>query len=238
MINTIQEFINEFLKIKEQEWLKTHRSGPTGVGKTLEDLLGIVENNKGEPDFGEYELKSTRINSKSMLTIFTKSPEPKGSNSVLLNKFGYVVNGKKKLHITLDTQKFVDLPNKSNGLKINCFNNKIFIETKNGIIKEIFWEKNILERIIKKKYLYDNQLVYAKAKSRNLGKNEEFWYTEAYLVKGVNFQGIYSLIKKGILKIDIRIGTYPDGRTHDHGTGFRIMEKDQDKLFENMEKIV
>ena len=55
-------------------WIKTHRSGPTGIGKTLEDLLGIVENNIDGPDFGDYELKSCRLNSNSMLTIFTKTP--------------------------------------------------------------------------------------------------------------------------------------------------------------------
>ena len=65
MINNLNEFITEFKKIKEQGWIKTHRSGPTGIGKTLEDLLGIPENNLDEPDFGDYELKSCRINSQS-----------------------------------------------------------------------------------------------------------------------------------------------------------------------------
>ncbi len=63
-------------------WIKTHRSGNTGIGKTLEDLLGITENNIQGPDFGSYELKSGRINSNSMLTLMTKSPEPRGINSV------------------------------------------------------------------------------------------------------------------------------------------------------------
>lgn len=45
MINTLQEFIDSYKIICNQGWIKTHRSGPTGIGKTLEDLLGIPENN-------------------------------------------------------------------------------------------------------------------------------------------------------------------------------------------------
>lgn len=74
MINTLNDFIEEFEKVKAMGWIKTHRAGPTGIGKTLEDLLGIPENNLDEPDFGDYELKSCRIDSGSMLTMFTRSP--------------------------------------------------------------------------------------------------------------------------------------------------------------------
>lgn len=35
MITTLEEFITEFTIIKKQGWIKTHRSGPTGIGKTL-----------------------------------------------------------------------------------------------------------------------------------------------------------------------------------------------------------
>ncbi len=76
MIYTLDDFIREYTKICAMGWIKTHRSGPTGIGKTLEDLLGIVENNIDGPDFGDYELKSCRLDSNSMLTIFTRTPQP------------------------------------------------------------------------------------------------------------------------------------------------------------------
>ena len=72
MIHTLEDFISKYQNIVNTGWITTHRSGPTGIGKTLEDLLGIPENNLHEPDFGEYELKSCRINSKSMLTMLHK----------------------------------------------------------------------------------------------------------------------------------------------------------------------
>ena len=44
-ILTLDEFIRKFNEIKNMGWIRTHRAGNTGVGKTLEDLLGIDENN-------------------------------------------------------------------------------------------------------------------------------------------------------------------------------------------------
>ena len=109
MIYTLEDFKNEMDKISEKGWIKTHRSGSTGIGKTLEDLLGIQENNASEPDFGVYELKASRSNDSSMLTLFTKSPQPRKVNGKLLENYGYYSeqyeenNGKKVIHSTLST---------------------------------------------------------------------------------------------------------------------------------------
>ena len=80
-----EEIVARLKELKAQGYVKTHRSGPTGIGKTLEDLLGIQENNIPGPDIGEeIELKSARKSVGSMVTLFTKSPLPKKVNSKLL----------------------------------------------------------------------------------------------------------------------------------------------------------
>lgn len=76
---TIDEFITRFTAIKNTGYIKTHRVGDTGIGKTLEDLLGIEENNIAGPDFADYELKVMRSSANSILSLFTKSPQPKAS---------------------------------------------------------------------------------------------------------------------------------------------------------------
>jgi len=48
--------------IKKKGYVKTLRQGPTGIGKTLETLLGIEENNISTPDLGRIELKAHREN--------------------------------------------------------------------------------------------------------------------------------------------------------------------------------
>ncbi|MGC8673421.1 MAG: MvaI/BcnI family restriction endonuclease [Thermoplasmata archaeon] len=79
----------ERLKDISNEWYPSHRKGDTGIGKTLEDLLGIKENNLPGPNGELVELKSIRKNSTSMITLFTRSPSPKGSIRKLLYDYGY-----------------------------------------------------------------------------------------------------------------------------------------------------
>lgn len=47
---TITQFKKSFKKIKKKGWVKSLRRGPTGVGHTLEQLLGLDENNIALPD--------------------------------------------------------------------------------------------------------------------------------------------------------------------------------------------
>lgn len=239
MIVTLDDFIREYKKIKAQGWIKTHRSDPTGVGKTLEDLLGIPENNRDEPDFGDYELKSCRLNSQSMLTMFTRAPQPLRSNTYSRKKYGYSSdaydNNEKVLHSTLTAARFASISNTGNQLKIVCNNEKISIasatETEN-----IYWTREALQKAFNKKY--KNKFVYAKAENRGVGANEEFHFVEAYEVSGFDYDAMVSLLEQGKIFVDLRIGQYPDGRTHDHGTGFRIREADQPLLFKIRRQIV
>ena len=71
---TYPEIKRKLKEVKEMGYIKTHRAGNTGIGKTLEDLLGIEENNIPGPNATMIELKSARKNAMSMLTLFTKSP--------------------------------------------------------------------------------------------------------------------------------------------------------------------
>jgi len=237
MINSIDEFISAFNNIKQMGWIKTHRSGNTGVGKTLEDLLGIPENNLQEPDFGEYELKASRSNSSSMLTLFTKSPLPKGANTQLRIMYGYASsaynNTEKVLHTTLNSKSFTPIANTGNSLKIDFATSNgidiILVESQHGPC-DAYWIIDDLEKNFYNKY--PNKFVYVKADSRGTGIDEEFYYHTAFLCDGFNYDGIIQLLSEGKLYVDLRIGQYPDGRTHDHGTAFRIKECDQDYLFQ------
>lgn len=239
MITTLEEFICEFQKIKAQGWIQTHRSGPTGVGKTLEDLLGIPENNHGEPDFGEYELKSCRLNSPSMLTMFTKAPQPARSNTYLRLKYGYASdaydNDGKVLHSTLTAARLVPIADTGRQLKIVCDSAKIAIASETEI-EDVFWSREALRNAFNKKF--KNKFVYVKADSRGHGAREEFLYQEAYKVSGFGYDALIALLEQGKIFVDLRIGQFPNGKTHDHGTAFRIREADQYLLFKNINRIV
>ena len=242
MITTLAEFIEKYIQICNMGWIKTHRQGPTGIGKTLEDLLGIIENNIDGPDFGDYELKSCRLDSNSMLTIFTKTPQPKGAANTLRMTFGYSSdaydNDEKVLHSTLSANRYVAIADTGHSLKVSCYDTKISIIDEDG--KEYaYWTREQLRMAFEKKY--KGKFVYAKAQSRGSGANEEFKFVEAYEVSGFNYDAFVSLLEHGKIYIDLRIGQYHGGakdeQTHDHGTGFRIKENDQHLLFKVVKKL-
>ncbi|HUN24339.1 MAG TPA: MvaI/BcnI family restriction endonuclease [Anaerolineales bacterium] len=67
----LSSFITAFTQLRNCDWIPSERKGATGIGYTLEKRLGLVENNIALPDLGEIELKAHRINSSSMVTLFT-----------------------------------------------------------------------------------------------------------------------------------------------------------------------
>lgn len=229
--------ISKRLKIlKCKGYVKTHRTGNTGVGKTLEDFLGITENNIPGPNGHKMELKSARKNAKSMLTLFTKSPLPPKANASLLRKFGYESqkgNKKKELHTTINAKAFNNLRDKI-GFKIEVKNKKVLIINKKKKILG-YWDEETLKKSFERKL---PRLLYVKAESRGKEVDEEFWYNEAWLLKGFSFKNFIKLLREGTILIDIRIGQYPDGRTHDHGTGFRVLPIKLDLCFSDRRKII
>lgn len=230
------EFVKRLREISELQWVKSHRNGPTGVGKTLEDLLDIHENNIAGPDHVMFELKSARKNSQSMLTLFTKSPLPKRANALLLEKYGYPSakgNGRKELHTTIRATGMNTLKD-ADGFAVGILSNRIVILSAEGL--EIgYWDKETLRSAFEKKY---PGLVYVLADARSKGADEEFWYNEAYFLSGFDFANFIRLVKEGVVVIDIRIGQYPNGKPHDHGTGFRVLPSKLDDCFVKRIKIL
>lgn len=231
-----EEIIEKLKKIAEMGYIKTHRQGNTGIGKTLEDLLGIPENNFPSPNGIKTELKSARKGAKSMLTLFTKSPLPRKANSELLIRFGYESkkgNGKKELHTTLNAIDYNTIKGKQ-GLKIAIDNDRVTILTTE---KEIvgYWDKETLRVSFERKL---PKVVYVKADARGEGENEEFHYNEVWLLSGFDFLNFIKLLQEGVILVDIRIGQYPDGRPHDHGTGFRVLPDKLDLCFSHRELLI
>ena len=68
---TLEEFKSKLQAINEQGYILSMREGNTGIGFTLETLLGLKENNVKLPELGETDLKSKRNNATSMVTLFT-----------------------------------------------------------------------------------------------------------------------------------------------------------------------
>jgi len=231
------DFLRRIKEIKAMGFIKSHRQGDTGIGKTLEDLLGITENNISGPDFSTYELKAARKGSVSMLTLFTKAPQPAGANAALLAAFGYPQRKRatriqhsmgNELHVTVDSQRV-----NSVGLRLGVEGSRVRILNSKEI--DAYYEEAELKRAFEKKY---HSLLYVLAISKTESGAEWFSFEEGYLLSGFSYARFSDLILEGSVKLDLRLGHYADGRPHDHGTGFRVKKRDLPRCFEKIEQIL
>ncbi len=93
IIYTKQALIQKFKEIATMDWIPNARhKNHGGVGNTLEDLLGIKENNLPIPNAAEWELKTQRLGTASLTTLFHIEPSPRAIGfipKVLLPKYGW-----------------------------------------------------------------------------------------------------------------------------------------------------
>jgi hypothetical protein len=84
--------MEELRRIRSRGWIKNARPGNAGsIGNTLEDLLGIEENNLPIPNAVEWELKCQKANTSSLTTLFHMEPSPRAIRfvpKVLLPLYG------------------------------------------------------------------------------------------------------------------------------------------------------
>ncbi len=76
-IFTKESLVDELKKIQSKAWIPSIRpSNSGGIRNTLESLLGIEENNLPLPNASEWELKTQRIQTNSLITLFHLEPSP------------------------------------------------------------------------------------------------------------------------------------------------------------------
>ncbi len=231
----LKTFKKKLQEIKKQGFVKTHRRGDTGIGKTLEDLLGIRENNIPLPDIEEVaELKSYRKNAKSMMTLFTLEPLPNGGDRdrLLLDNFGYSKRDNqrsKELHSTLSCKRY-----NNQNLKLSVEKNKIRVKGKGKRIN-IFWDMESVKNKFNKKL---PALVYVLANTKMIKEIEYFHFNEAYLLEDFDFELFKKRIRADDIVVDFRMYYRPNGSVRNHGTGFRVKIRKLDNCFSKRIKLI
>lgn len=224
--------IEQFKEIKEKGWLETTRHGDQCLGNAFEDFIGKAEDNKSEADFYGIELKVHRNVTQSMVSLFSKAPSfPKGVNTHMRETYG-VVEGqyaKRVLNTTISGAR----ENSHRGghnfmLVVDREKERIYIKIRNTasneiVNDEIYWSFNVLSKALEKK-ISKIAILYGDEKDQN-GKHY-VRYTEMRIIEGLTIDKLIKSIEDGKLLVDIRIGVYAsgknEGKTHDHGTAFRM----------------
>ena len=259
-----EELIEKFKDIYSQGWIKNLRGRNDGaVGNTLENLLGIQENNLPIPNAAEWELKAQRSNTSSLLTMFHMEPSPRAMKvvpDILLLKYGWLSDeaGKKypedekSFRGTLNAVSFT---NRGFKVRVNDEERRIEIVFDSTFIDERHneWKQSVLERVghldnfdIIPYWGFDDLFHKAGVKLTNCFyvQADEKWEKEDG--KRQNYFLYNYVLKLSQFDQDKFIDAIRQGKVyvdfdartgHNHGTKFRIRYTDIPSLYESAEVV-
>jgi len=255
-----KEGLIDLLKdIRNRGWIPNARPGNAGgVGNTLEDVLGIKENNLPLPNASEWELKCQRNNSASLITLFHMEPSPRAFKfvpNILLPQYGWrheeagikypenemsfrqTINGAERT----DRGFKVEVDYKEKKIFISFDPTKVdhrhaeWLESVDrraglGELKpQPYWGFDDLEHKAGIKLL---NTFYVGADVKKENNQEFFHYNRILLLRGFSIEHFIAALIEGDVLIDF------DARTgHNHGTKFRLRQNAQPRLYSNIEEI-
>jgi hypothetical protein len=228
------QLLSRLKSIHDFGWVRTTRPGDTGVGHTLETLLGIRANSLPYPDFHGIEIKAKRISSlkhADRTTLFAKVPDwsisEMKSSAEILESFGYFRDDLKKLYCTVSAQK----PN-AQGLQFildfnNATLNEVYVtDIDLGQIKDVVrWRLQTLEAALLSKHR-ETFWVYAENK---IEEDEYFFFRKADHSRNPSITNFRHLLEVGVITMDHLIKDR-DGRVSEKGPLFKIKSDSIDLL--------
>ena len=221
---SVEEVTAKLAALKARGFVPSKRRGATGVGHTLEQELELTENNFVVPDLGEVELKATRSGNKNLITLFTvdrnawKVPQKK-----LIRDHGIDVHEDERtnLYVTLRCGR------RLRGLITEATSDRLLLRDSDDQIVAS-WPFDLLLVQFHRKIRH---LILVSAESRTMNQREHFHYKKAIFHSGWLLRWhIPRLFNEGIIHLDIRMHV-KDDRVRNHGTAFRIMERDLPQLY-------
>lgn len=227
----ISELKYRLSEIEQIGYIVSKRRGNTGIGYTLETLLGLKENNLKTPDFENLELKSQRKGVSNRVTMFTFNRGVwKIKQRELIEKYGYIdTNFRPSLYCTVDTR----VNNQGLSVKIEHENVRLYHFDGNLIAE---WQGERLIDTFRKKM---PALVVVNADTRiNSDEKEEFWFNEAFYLTQPNEDNLLDLIRQNIIIVDVRMHLKENQTVRNHGTGFRIEERFLNLCFSSRERLI
>lgn len=256
---TKESLIAALTEIKNRGWVPNARPGNVGgIGNTLEDLLGIHENNLPIPNASEWELKCQRIDTGSLTTLFHMEPSPRALRfvpCVLLPKYGWkheLAGIKYPINEMSFRQTIHGLERSDRGfmVKVDKINRKVTISFDASKVDPIHtdWLESVKKRVglaelnPQPYWGFDDlshkagtkllNTFYVQAEVLKDQGQEFFCYNHLLILRGFSVENFIRALDEGYVLIDF------DARSgHNHGTKFRLRQNALPKLYTDIQKI-
>tara|TARA_B110000902_G_C14267139_1_gene571804 strand:+ start:1390 stop:2565 length:1176 start_codon:yes stop_codon:yes gene_type:complete len=224
------ELLSKLKKISNEGFVKSKVNSDTGIGRTIEFLLGIEMNSSKSPDYKGIELKSFRDSRNNRKGLFGKTPNwnlSKFKSRVeVLDAFGYWEGGIFRLYNTMR-----GTGRNAQGLILRIEDKKDWL-VENSDRPEIgdflVWELETLRNALLKKH---KETFWIKAESRIEDGNEYFHFIEVEHTRNPMVDKFEILIETGAITMDYPIKRLPDGSVKDKGCNFKLKANSLDLLF-------
>jgi len=256
LVVTKDNLITSLEDIRNLGWVENLRVGNAGsIGNTLEDLLGIKENNLAIANAGEWELKTKRRNSTSLTTLLHNEPSPRKAgivSNLLLPYYGWrhqeagqkYPDSELSFRQTIYCKRYSD---RGFTVELDKKNEKIIIRFDATKVdqKHRNWLKTVEQRIglcnldPEPYWGFSDLAAHIRTKLTNCffilvdvkkEKGKEYLqYNDIKMLSNFSMVKFINALEKNLIYIDF------DARTgHNHGTKFRIRETNLPLLYEDV----
>lgn len=237
-----------------QSWIENQKPNNTGgIGNTIDSLLGLPENNLPISDSAQWEMKTHRIESSSLVTLFHMEPRPKARvPKQLLPLYGWPdQQGRPNEMSFRQTINTTDRRDRGFGIAVDLTAGRMTLEfdAAQADSRHSTWLASVEERVglgqldpqpyweIKDLMLRASTKLlntfFVEVESTRQGSKEWFRIQRVQTLQGFSSDKFLAALSEGNVYIDF------DARTHhNHGTKIRIPEPILPQLYLYVDTVV
>ena len=253
---TREQMVDNLRGIQERGWIRSIRPlNSGGIGNTIDSLLGLPENNLPIADSAQWELKSHRRGSSSLITFFHLEPEPrdvKAVANVLLPKYGWPDQHGRLDELSFrQTLRATEPSDRGFGISVDWGAEKVIVYFDSGQVhsRHADWLASVEARVglgplrpepywgfqglLLKASTKMLNAFYVEAESKKEAGEEYFRVVNVLVLQGFDIDRFTRALEEGKALVDF------DARTHhNHGTKFRLKRDWIPRLYRYAERVL
>lgn len=242
--STSEELLG-MIRDRMSDWLPAEIMADTGIGRTVETVLGIPMNDSKKADYKGIELKSKRKSSNTRSALFTNAPNwdlsKCKSGKEIVDKYGYLRPDitEKTLQVTISSLRpnpqglGLNLNWKDEWLEMNHYKNKA---QEDGTYKKLndisVWTLLTLHERLAEKH---HETFWINVENRVREGIEEFRVADIEHTKNPIIPQFDVLLEQGKIKLDLMLSR-PSGRGDTYS--FKMSPKDRPLLFPESQRYI